>query len=691
VLTEFTGLSLSTSVAQREANPLLPTVSTFNLPISGLTPHQFIFHDLLMKTIALIATVAVIGIVPATAGAFFVIWPLFRFLFRILAPAVRHPILTAALVMPVAAVIIPFALWGREMLAVVKLDLNHPIKQPGQWMAYNDIPDLVIEGLEAAEDKHFAERDSPFDVPRMIKAGFIDLVWHKKMGGSGIMLQTAHLGWPLPLKNPLEKTIRRKVLEAILAERIAASVSKQRIVEVYLNEATFGPGIKGFRQAAYYWYGRELTELSPAEIYALLYTLRRPAAFNTPEQMRKAAARFLEIAAKNKLVPFTDIDDALAEMHFRAPGAPMPDALHAAPQDRWPLGLKLDSLRSLPADIRQRVDTEDLQVNATYNPVLTWRLQGLLSQGLHTLELAHPGFELEGSVVVIEVPSGKVKAIASKNPEKAYSYATQARRMAASTEKLFVLMAALQTGEVTLQTKLPDRPLWNDWPQNFGGAHYGVVTTEFALAHSLNTVFAGLAQRESVAADLARIHTVADLPPITPGDPSQALGTFGVTNLQLAAAVAAISNGGVFAPPTLVESVTARDGTIIYCPAPAPRLLCDKFVADDVYRASQQALQSGTGRHLPQSLKGGGVKTGTSSDGHGRPVDLRCVYLAGHFVVSLWVGCDRQSLWEEATSGKTLAPLAGPIFLAVEQGLRPDGSAFTAASGTKRGFSVSHN
>mgnify|MGYP001195368508 CR=1 FL=1 len=127
-------------------------------------------------------------------------------------------------------------------------------------ISYQDIPPLIIAAFIAAEDKNFWKHNG-VDYPSILRAGIANIIHHKHEGGSGITQQV--------VKNMIvgnSQTLDRKIREALLAMQIEKKISKQKILEIYLNSIWFGHGAYGIGAASHAWFQKDLRDLSLAEI-----------------------------------------------------------------------------------------------------------------------------------------------------------------------------------------------------------------------------------------------------------------------------------------------------------------------------------------------------------------------------------------------------------------------------------------
>lgn len=582
-----------------------------------------------------------------------VIWLLLGLLFRKL----RLLLLTGLVGFLMVA-----ANFGPDLAKVIAVDLT--VHRHTSWLERKDITPLMMLALQAAEDERFSQRALPVDGRSIVRALKENLFYDGKQGASTLTMQVARTAFPLPLANPQEDTIRRKFLEMVMAWRIERKFEKNEIIELYFNTVSFAGGQPGFRRASLKWFGREPKDLNAHEVFALVYSARAPSRINSRKDLMEAAARFIRNAAARGFIHAEPGTRVPLELNFRAENAPLPATLLVQrAQDEWTSGLLNEHLRSLPTDLKERIEKEHLVLHSTINFQLQHALQETVLHELSRLQVTHPEILLEVALAVVNASDGKVLALVQRDPERAFSFNTQALRQIGSLEKPLVLLASLQTGRFSITHRMFDAPLPNGYPRNSGGKRYGSVTLQRALEVSANTVFVRLFQDEAVRIRLERLHDISGLPPVT-RDLSTALGTLETTNLHLASVYAAIASGGRYHPPYLVGSVSSADGrNTIFRQDVSPRVLASENEVEAIQTAMRGVYLHGTGSSLKEGLMGG-VKTGTTSVGFDNVArDLRIAYvLPGQFAVTIWVGAERGSLWRNASAGEELSALAGAVF-----------------------------
>jgi penicillin-binding protein 1B len=508
-----------------------------------------------------------------------------------------------------------------------------------------DVPKLLIDALLAVEDRGFYRHFGvdPLAIARALWANLRS--GRTVQGGSTITQQL--------VKNYFlsdERTLVRKVNEAMMAVLLERHYSKDEILEAYLNEIYLGQqgqyAIHGLGQAAYFYFGRPLEDLDLAEI-ALLVGLARGASYYNPRrhEQRALARRGLVIDA---LLERGLVSEAEARKARAAPLGLVPDPPKSA--SIYPAFLDL-TRRLLQRDYREEdLRTEGLQVFTTLDPQVQEAAEEVLVKGLVKLERqrGQKAGALEGAVVVTDPTTGEVLALVGGRDVRGagFNRALDAVRLIGSLMKPVVYLAALTPGGGhTAASVLDDSPItlqqagsaaWR--PENYDRQSHGPVPLHEALARSYNlaTVRLGLeVGMRRVVTTLERLGVSREVPAF----PSLFLGAAALTPLEVTQAYQTLAANGFRMPLRAVREVTAPDGR----PLARYRLDVEQaFPAGPVFILNtllQEAFREGTGRSAYQRLPGRPAlagKTGTTDD-------LRDSWFAGFGrdrLAVVWVGRD---------------------------------------------------
>ncbi|QXQ08716.1 PBP1A family penicillin-binding protein [Sphingosinicellaceae bacterium] len=463
----------------------------------------------------------------------------------------------------------------------------------GQWLPFKQIPGTMVDAMISVEDRRFYSHPGvdPIGIGRaglaVIKAGGA-----KVQGASTITQQLARNVFLTS-----NKTFARKLREMVLALALERKFTKEAILELYLNRVYFGGGAYGIDAASRKFFGHSAQTLSLEEAAVIAGLVKAPSRYAPsadPRQARARAATVIQtMVASGAVLPGAAAAADLAGLRFIAP----------EPQSgvRYFTDWALNQVEGLTDEA-----VEPLLVTTTLDPA-----------GQHAAEAAINAETPTGAQggLVAMARDGAVKAmVGGRNyVDSNYNRAVVARRQPGSSWKLFVYLAALEDG-VTPDTQLDDKPVTIDgWsPRNANGRYIGPVTATQAFALSINTVAAQLGARVGfdTVADVARRFGIT-----TPIDrrPAMTLGTSDATLIEMTAAYAAIANNGNEVRPYGVTRITTAGGRVLYEREPsAPRVLVAPYVAANMTRLLQAAVETGTGRaaQIGRPLAG---KTGTTS------------------------------------------------------------------------------
>jgi penicillin-binding protein 1A len=514
-------------------------------------------------------------------------------------------------------------------------------------------PNMKAAAL-AAEDRGFYHHGA-LSYRGLARAAFANIVQRRvAQGGSTITQQY--------VKNAIpdvghERTLFRKLKEAIVAVKLERRYSKDQILGFYLNTIYFGRGAYGVEAAARTYYPRVgnrpdtiARNLTPAQAAFLAGAIRSPEFYSRPENAPSARARrnivlqtmaqqgslTQEQAAKAMAVPLGVSDRA---------------SLGISGIARSPAPYFLEKVRQQLVDRlgQQRANLGGFKVRTTLDPRMQKAAAIAVSQVL--TQRGDP----EASLVAIDPQSGAVRAMyGGRNYQKQqFNLATDAMRQAGSTMKPFVLEQWLKDGNSVRATFSGPPRIVVDGQQihNYGDESFGSVDLLKATRDSINTVYVQLILKAQAArvAELARATGVNDVlssnehrPNLTKL-PSLALGASGVSTLQLASAYGTWANRGVHVQPYLIEGFTDLADRPIelldehgrkFGPHQVQRRrVVDPNVADTINGALQGVIQRGTGTAARIGRPAAG-KTGTTND----YTDARFVGYTPDLVASVWMG-----------------------------------------------------
>ena len=493
----------------------------------------------------------------------------------------------------------------------------------GTRVRLEDLPPYVPQALLATEDRRFYMHPGidPIGIARAMIANYRSGAVRE--GGSTLTQQLAK-----NLFLSRDRTIRRKVQEALLAFWLEARYGKDRILEIYLNRIYLGAGAYGVDAAARRYFGVPATRLTLWQAAVLAGLPRAPSALNPYRNPERSATRAREVLDDMVRAGFLSETDAKATKRARVDTAPTDGA---GEQTRWLAEWAFDRA----ADLLGGVD-RDILVDTTLVPAHQRAAEAAAAEiGPQARE--HGAREL---AFVAMQPDGAVTALlgGADRRKSAFNRAVHGLRQPGSAFKLFVYLAGFENG-LTPDSPIDDRiaPIKGWSPRNAGAGNRGVVSLREGVARSINTVSVAVMEtvgRDKVVDMARRLGITATLRP----DPALALGVYEVSPMELTAAYATVAGNGRAATPYVVRRIrAAADGEVLYerDRTPGPRLLSPETVAraNDVFSAG---MAWGTGKEAALPDRPAAGKTGTTQD-------YRDAWFAGYvpqLAGVVWMGND---------------------------------------------------
>jgi penicillin-binding protein 1A len=525
----------------------------------------------------------------------------------------------------------------------------------GDRLKLDEMPAYLPAAFIAMEDRSFYENQG-IDARGLMRAAWTNFrAGHVVQGGSTITQQTAKIVFLNP-----KRSYARKLEELFDAAALAKSLSKQQILEVYLNRIYLGSGAYGVDGAARVYFGKSARDITLAQAAMLATLTAAPSAYSPRRDLDAAQTRANIVL--NAMVETGAITPAQAKEARDNPA----DISDRGTTDARNFFLDTAADEALK-DVSEEGDTpsSDLIVHTTLVPKLQDAARRAVAK-----TLAARGAKLHASqaAVVLLKPDGAVAALIGGRDYDSSSYnrATQARRQPGSAFKPFVYLAAIESG-MTPADERDDAPVDIDgWtPTNYGGRSYGTVTLADALAHSINTVTAGLAQEVGITTVVDAAHRCGILSQLVP-NASLALGTSEVTPLELTTAYGTFASGGTRIWPYFVTEVDdSRHHVLFQRKPPAEVRVVASHVDRDMTEMLAGVVTEGTGRGAAISGHEAAGKTGTTQDYH----DAWFVGFTTDYIAGVWVGNDDSSPMKGVTGGSLPAAIWKQVMTAAETGL----------------------
>jgi penicillin-binding protein 1A len=485
----------------------------------------------------------------------------------------------------------------------------------GRWLSYDEIPGTMRSAMIAVEDRRFRSHPGvdPIGVARSFKVRFTTGHW--KQGGSTITQQLAR---NIFLTN--SRTFGRKVKEAVLALALEAKFSKDQILELYLNRVYFGGGAYGIDAASRTFFGHGAEQLSLGEAAIIAGLVKAPSNYSPTADVKAARGRAGVVI------------NSMVENGFLSASA----AANANPATiKLQPAAKQNSVRYFTDWALPQLDT---LIDETSDPIDVWTTldPGMQSAANRSINANTPR-GAQGALVAID-RDGAVRAMIGGRDyvDSIYNRATQAERQPGSAWKLFVYLAALESGMKPTDTLVDEPVTINGWtPRNSTRAFAGPVSLREAFARSINTISAKIGDQLgfSTIADMARRFGISGS---ISTYPSMVLGTSEVRLIDMTRAFAAVSNRGVSTLPYAIRKVVTSDGRLLYQHAQAEeRVLVAPYVAASMTDLLQTAVLSGTGRAAQIGRPVAG-KTGTTTSNK----DGWFIGFSSGLTTGVWMGRD---------------------------------------------------
>jgi len=462
----------------------------------------------------------------------------------------------------------------------------------GRWLPYDQIPQIMRDAMVSVEDKRFRDHIG-IDPVGMARAIYVRIEsGHFRQGASTITQQLAR---NIFLNNNYSWT--RKAREAVLALALERKFTKDQILELYLNKVYFGGGAYGIDAASRKFFGHPATQLSTAEAAIIAGLVKAPSNYSPTADVKAAIGRgkvVLGVMAENGVISHSEaagIDfDKVDIVHEKGQNSVRYFTDWALPQ--------LDML--LPQT------DQPLEVWTTLDPAMqkaaTSAIQKNVPKGAQG---ALVSLDNDGAVLAMVGGTDYVNSN--------YNRATNAVRQPGSAWKLFVYLAALESG-YRPDSPVMDEPVTIDgWsPQNDGHSYAGKIDVRSAFAYSKNTVAAALGNEVGFGTVASMARRFGITTPITTL-PSMVLGTSEVRVIDMTRAFAAVSAGGTSVEPYGITKVTTSDGELLYQhKSERGQLLVPQYVTAGITDLLQTAVAIGTGRAAQIGRPVAG-KTGTTS------------------------------------------------------------------------------
>jgi penicillin-binding protein 1A len=523
------------------------------------------------------------------------------------------------------------------------------------------IPPYVRAAFLATEDRRFYEHNG-LDWRGVFRAAASNLRHGGvREGFSTITMQVARNSFLVNKR--YGRTLRRKLIELRLTRLIESELTKDQILELYLNLIYLGNGMNGVEAASRDLFGKSVSQLNVSEGAMLAALPKGPSAYTPRDHYERGLKR------RNLVLGLMGDAGYLSPAQVQqASSIPLRIAEDEWRPDTGNEPLALDAVRALIDSLRPDALKEgDVTIYTTLdlNAQRAADRAVLRQTTAVTRETQYAGRRVadaaQGALVALDPRTGDIRAlVGGRRSKRGFNRAFNSRRQPGSAFKPFVYAAALRSG-MTPMTLVDDEPVEvpqgrNVWrPGNYDDTYIGTITLEKALAVSSNAAAVRVSQTVGIPNVILAARRNGIASPLSTY-PAMALGAVEVTPLELTAAYAPFANGGVRVHPRLVRRIEAADGTVLWSGEIAPGdTVMDPRDAYQLTTMLRGVVDHGTGRVLrDMGIKGPVAgKTGTTNNA----TDVWFVGYSPTLVAGVWFGYDTpREIAPHASGGHLAAP-----------------------------------
>ncbi len=562
-------------------------------------------------------------------------------------------------------------------------------------VALNALPEYVPQAFIAVEDKRFYEHRG-YSIRGIVRAAVVRIpgmgsLLNRRAGGGSTITQQLARNMFVQIDG-FEKSISRKLRELQVALALEQTYSKDQILEAYINQVNYDRGWYGIQTAARNYFGKNATELNPAEAAMLAAIPNRPAYYNP--------LRNPEIGLRRRNL----VLNLMVRQGFLSPE-------EGEEWKAWPLPDSEAESRDGPAPyfqewVRRILDDRfgellyrgGLIVYTTLDLDMQEAAQLSMDEGWAAIE-ARPGYRnpryedykeltdpfetaetpyLQGAFIALDPHTGAVRALIGGRDfrHSKFNRAVQAHRQAGSAFKPFVYTAALNSG-IPASHILVDAPVvlpqvsGEEWkPQNFTQEFLGPITIREGLRRSINMIAIKLGMEvglETVAQTARRLGIRTEIQRF----PSTSIGASDVIPIQMAEAYGTYATLGTRVRPQPILRVLSAEGEVLWEPQPDRSQVLDSLTARVMVALLEDVVALGTAHTgvrvtggLPSEVPAAG-KTGTTNDG----TDVWFLGFTPDLMAGVWFGMDRPAnIWPQTTGGGDASPVWGRFMRRVYYG-----------------------
>jgi len=527
------------------------------------------------------------------------------------------------------------------------------------------MPDILIQAFVAAEDARFFQHKG-LDYTAIFRA-FLRNIFSGEIvqGGSTITQQVVKSLLLTP-----EKSLERKIREAILAYKIERYLSKEEILFLYFNQIYLGHGAYGVATAAETYFRKPVEELNLPESALLAGLIQAPSRYSPYQHPEQAKTRQLYVLGRMLEEGFISSSDHTQALQtplklVTTPSVPVHEAPHFVEHVRKYIEEKYG---------KEALYNQGLKVYTTVDLKMQKVAEQALESGLKTIEKRHKypsstdPLSLEGGVICFDLDTGYIKVmVGGRDYRKSqFNRVTQARRQTGSSFKPIVYAAALDKNYTTTSI-LVDAPIIFEWgnqrwrPRNFEDKYSGPITLRNALTHSVNVVTVKIAQDIGIDYIRKYAQNMGISSPIH-NDLSMVLGSSSLSLYELSRAYALFANQGKKFKPIFITKVVDRNGKTLeenpplfsYQVSAKEEQILSPQTAYLMTNLLQGVVQNGTGWRAKSLGRPAAAKTGTTD----QFLDAWFIGYTPELLTGVWVGFDEErSLGENETGSQAASPI----------------------------------
>ena len=527
------------------------------------------------------------------------------------------------------------------------------------YVEYKDIPPRLLEALIAIEDTAFFEHNG-VNTDAILRAGLKMLRAGKAVEGGSTLTQQLVKNTEL---TP-ERTITRKIKEALLAYQLELKLSKEEILERYLNHIFFGHGYYGVKTAARGYFHKDLDELNLKEIAILVGLPKAPSSYDPTRNLNLSLSRANNVIQRMFSIGWISEAEYKQAMKFVPVIYDETLTQNAAP---YVVDEVIKRLEPILPDLKSagyKIDlTLDLSVQKMAENALIFGYDEIVKRdkdaNLSTLN---------GAMVVVDNASGEVLALVGgvDYNKSNFNRATQSLRQPGSSFKPFLYQIAIDMGyspmsEVADISRIFEEPkeggkkdekeVWK--PKNYGGSMKGIVTLKDALTHSRNLATINLAVDIGLNTVYNKLMNFGFSKNI-PNDLSIVLGSFGISPLDFAKFYTMFGDYGVMHESVLIKTVRDKEDAVVLSYEGNATQVAEPEQIFLTLSMMQNVVASGTG----SNARVGGIeiagKTGTSNESK----DAWFVGITPEIEAIIWFGNDdNKPMGQREGGARTSAPV----------------------------------